>query len=82
MRNRALVDLIGPIATQKQAPSAQIAPAWLLALKPWIVPIPGTTKLRRLEENLAAAGGHSQGTCRARRARFPGSWCSGHWRTS
>lgn len=53
--NRALVALIGEIATSKQATPAQIAIAWLLAQKPWIVPIPGTTKLHRLEENLGAA---------------------------
>src|SRR4051794_23665640 len=53
--NQAMVDLIGQIAAQKQATSAQIALAWLLAQKPWIVPIPGTTKLHRLEENLGAA---------------------------
>ncbi len=52
--NRALVDLLGKIAEQKQATSAQIALAWLLAQKPWIVPIPGTTKLHRLEENIGA----------------------------
>ena len=52
--NRALVDLIGEIAARKSATPAQIALAWLLAQKPWIVPIPGTTKLHRLEENLAA----------------------------
>jgi aryl-alcohol dehydrogenase-like predicted oxidoreductase len=44
------------IADSKRATPAQIAPAWLLAQKPWIVPIPGTTKLHRLEENLGAAG--------------------------
>jgi aryl-alcohol dehydrogenase-like predicted oxidoreductase len=54
--NRALVDRFGEIAAQKKATSAQIALAWLLAQKPWIVPIPGTTKLNRLEENIAAAG--------------------------
>jgi len=54
--NQALVDLLGRIAAQKQATPAQIALAWLLARKPWIVPIPGTTKLHRLAENLAAAG--------------------------
>ena len=54
--NQALVDLLGRIAAQKQATPAQIALAWLLARKPWIVPIPGTTKLHRLQENLAAAG--------------------------
>jgi aryl-alcohol dehydrogenase-like predicted oxidoreductase len=53
--NQALVDLLGDIAAQKGATSAQIALAWLLAQKPWIVPIPGTTKLHRLEENIGAA---------------------------
>jgi len=53
--NRALVDLLGEIATRKRASPAQIALAWLLAQKPWIVPIPGTTKLHRLEENIGAA---------------------------
>ena len=53
--NQALVDLLGRIAAKKQATPAQIALAWLLAQKPWIVPIPGTTKLHRLEENLGAA---------------------------
>src|SRR5271163_1556704 len=53
--NQALVDLLGRIAEQKKATPAQIALAWLLAQKPWIVPIPGTTKLHRLEENLGAA---------------------------
>jgi aryl-alcohol dehydrogenase-like predicted oxidoreductase len=53
--NRALVDRLGEIARQKGATPAQIALAWLLAQKPWIVPIPGTTKLNRLEENIAAA---------------------------
>jgi aryl-alcohol dehydrogenase-like predicted oxidoreductase len=52
--NQALVDVLGKIAAQKHATPAQIALAWLLAKKPWIVPIPGTTKLRRLEENLGA----------------------------
>ena len=52
--NRALVNVLAEIAAQKQATSAQIAIAWLLAQKPWIVPIPGTTKLHRLEENLGA----------------------------
>jgi len=50
--NRALVDLVGEIAKRKNATPAQIALAWLLAQKPWIVPIPGTTKLKRLEENV------------------------------
>ena len=53
--NRAVVDLLGRIAKGKRATPAQIALAWLLAQKPWIVPIPGTTKLARLEENLGAA---------------------------
>jgi aryl-alcohol dehydrogenase-like predicted oxidoreductase len=53
--NQALVDLLGEIAQGKHATPAQIALAWLLAQKPWIVPIPGTTKRRRLEENLSAA---------------------------
>ncbi len=53
--NRALVDLLGKVAERKQATPAQIALAWLLAQKPWIVPIPGTTKRHRLEENLGAA---------------------------
>jgi aryl-alcohol dehydrogenase-like predicted oxidoreductase len=52
--NQAVVDLLGRIAEQKKATSAQIALAWLLARKPWIVPIPGTTKVSRLEENLGA----------------------------
>ena len=52
--NRALVDLLGEIAKRKNATPAQIALAWLLAQKPWIVPIPGTTKLQRLEENIGA----------------------------
>ena len=52
--NQAMVDLIGKFAQQKKATPAQIALAWLLAQKPWIVPIPGTTKLHRLEENLGA----------------------------
>jgi aryl-alcohol dehydrogenase-like predicted oxidoreductase len=54
--NQALVDLIGEFAKQKKASPAQVALAWLLAQKPWIVPIPGTTKLHRLEENIGAAG--------------------------
>jgi len=53
--NQVLVDLLGEIAKRKKATPAQIALAWLLAQKPWIVPIPGTTKLDRLEENLGAA---------------------------
>jgi len=53
--NQAVVDLLGRIAAEKQATPAQVALAWLLSRKPWIVPIPGTTKLHRLEENLGAA---------------------------
>jgi aryl-alcohol dehydrogenase-like predicted oxidoreductase len=52
--NQALVDLLGEIAKRKKATTAQIALAWLLAQKSWIVPIPGTTKLNRLEENIGA----------------------------
>jgi aryl-alcohol dehydrogenase-like predicted oxidoreductase len=53
--NQAIVDAIGEIAKEKKVTSAQVALAWLLAQKPWIVPIPGTTKLHRLEENMGAA---------------------------
>src|ERR1700692_2047249 len=53
--NQGLIDLIGEFAQQKKATPARIALAWLLAQKPWIVPIPGTTKLHRLEENIGAA---------------------------
>ena len=53
--NQAVVDLLGRFAQQKKATPAQIALAWLLAQKPWIVPIPGTTKVHRLEENIGAA---------------------------
>jgi aryl-alcohol dehydrogenase-like predicted oxidoreductase len=53
--NQALVDLLAKVAGEKNATPAQIALAWLLAQKPWIVPIPGTTKLNRLEENIRAA---------------------------
>jgi aryl-alcohol dehydrogenase-like predicted oxidoreductase len=52
--NQALVDLLGRIAKEKDATPGQIALAWLLAQKPWIVPIPGTTKLSRFEENIGA----------------------------
>src|SRR6266536_2891957 len=55
LANQALVDLLGRIAERKQATPAQIALAWLLAQKPWMVPIPGTRKLSRLEENIGAA---------------------------
>ncbi|MEY2488025.1 MAG: hypothetical protein QOH39_3673 [Verrucomicrobiota bacterium] len=54
--NQALIDLLGSIAERKKATPAQIALAWLLAQKPWIVPIPGTTKLNRLDENIGAVG--------------------------
>jgi aryl-alcohol dehydrogenase-like predicted oxidoreductase len=53
--NQGVVDLLGEIAARKRATPAQVALAWLLAQKPWIVPIPGTTKLHRLEENIGAA---------------------------
>jgi aryl-alcohol dehydrogenase-like predicted oxidoreductase len=53
--NQVLVELLGRVAARKKATPAQIALAWLLAQKPWIVPIPGTTKLDRLEENIGAA---------------------------
>ena len=53
--NQALVDLLQSMAQRKHATPGQIALAWLLAQKPWIVPIPGTTKLHRLEENVKAA---------------------------
>jgi aryl-alcohol dehydrogenase-like predicted oxidoreductase len=53
--NQTLVDRLGEIAARKKATSAQVALAWLLAQKPWIVPIPGTTKLHRLEENIQSA---------------------------
>jgi Predicted oxidoreductases (related to aryl-alcohol dehydrogenases) len=53
--NQTIVDLLGRIATEKEATPAQIALAWVLAQKPWVVPIPGTTKLHRLDENLGSA---------------------------
>ena len=56
--NQVIVDLVAAVAARKRATPAQIALAWVLARKPWIVPIPGTTKLSRLEENLAAADVH------------------------
>jgi aryl-alcohol dehydrogenase-like predicted oxidoreductase len=55
--NQALIDLIGKIGQRKKATVAQIALAWLLAQKPWIVPIPGTTRLNRLDENIGAVSG-------------------------
>jgi aryl-alcohol dehydrogenase-like predicted oxidoreductase len=54
--NQALVDLLADIAERKKATPGQIALAWLLSQKPWIVPIPGTTKFARVEENIGAAG--------------------------
>jgi aryl-alcohol dehydrogenase-like predicted oxidoreductase len=54
--NQSLIDVLTALAAQKQVTPAQLALAWLLAQKPWIVPIPGTTKLKRLDENLGAAG--------------------------
>jgi len=54
--NQTLVEVLGELAARKRVTRAQIAIAWLLAQKPWIVPIPGTTKLHRLEENIGAAG--------------------------
>lgn len=54
-KNQAVVDLLNRIAQRKNASAAQIALAWLLAQKPWIVPIPGTTKIHRLEENIGSA---------------------------
>ncbi len=66
--NRALVDLLAEIAQRKKATPAQIALAWLLAQKPWIVPIPGTTKLERLKENIGAA---SVSSCCAASRRSP-----------
>ena len=53
--NQSLIDVLTALAAQKQVTPAQLALAWLLAQKPWIVPIPGTTKLKRLDENLRAA---------------------------
>jgi aryl-alcohol dehydrogenase-like predicted oxidoreductase len=53
--NQALVDVLTSFAQKKKVPPAQVALSWLLAKKPWIVPIPGTTKLARLEENLEAS---------------------------
>src|SRR5205807_1841925 len=63
--NQALVDLLGEIATRKKATSAQIALAWLLGQKSWIAPIPGTTKLKRLEENIGAAEIAALGSARS-----------------
>ena len=54
--NQVLVDLVEKVASEKEATPAQIALAWVLAQKPWIVPIPGTRKIERLEDNLGATG--------------------------
>jgi aryl-alcohol dehydrogenase-like predicted oxidoreductase len=83
--NQALVELIGDIAANKGVTPAQIALAWLLAQRPWIVPIPGTTKLHRLEENLGAAdveltGGdlarieQALATVEVQGERYPAAW--------
>lgn len=80
--NQAMVDLLGSIAQEKKATPAQIALAWLLAQKPWIVPIPGTTKLSRLDENLSAFDmqlspedlreiGNASGKIKLEGARYP-----------
>src|SRR5207249_2197865 len=74
--NQALIHLLGNIAERKMATPAQIALAWLLAQKPWIVPIPGTTKLNRLEENIGAVA--VELTPDNLRCSLPGdsiSWC-------
>ena len=73
--NQELVELLGQIAAQKKATPAQIALAWLLAQKPWIVPIPGTTKLHRLEENI---GGASRRTHGRRFEEHRDRSCQGH----
>ena len=67
--NQAVVELLGRIAAEKSATPAQIALAWLLSRKPWIVPIPGTTKLHRLEENIGAADVDSPGPISRRSSR-------------
>ncbi len=72
--NQALVDLLGGIAKKKNATLAQIAIAWLLAQKPWIVPIPGTTKLHRLEENLGAVNVELTGHDLAPRVARSNDW--------
>ena len=67
--NQALIDLLGRSRKRKKATPAQIALAWLLAQKPWIVPIPGTTKLHRLEENIGAVRSNLHPTTCANRYR-------------
>ena len=85
--NRVLVHLLGEIATRKKASPAQIALEWLLAQKPWIVPIPGTTKLKRLEENIGAASieltsddlreiDRAASKIKVQGARYPNTWNS------
>ena len=69
--NQAMVDLLARIAADKGATRAQVALAWLLAQRPWIVPIPGTRKLARLEENLAAAVAHADRRPTSRRSTPP-----------
>ena len=71
VKNQAFVDLLKRIAVEKGATPAQIALAWLLAQRPYIVPIPGTTKLHRLEENLGAADVALTATTSARSAKPP-----------
>ena len=75
--NQALIDLLASIAERKQATPAQIALAWLLAQKPWIVPIPGTTKLHRLDENIGArlSRTHARRSARHRKRRLRRSRC-------
>jgi len=76
--NQALVDLLGKIAEQKKATPGQIALAWLLAQKPWIVPIPGTTKLSRFEENIGAVNVELRPTiCRRLKVLRQRSRCKG-----
>ena len=76
--NQALIDLLASIGERKKATPAQIALAWLLAQKPWIVPIPGTTKLHRLEENIGAVQSNSHPTiCGRSTARLQRSRCKG-----
>ena len=78
--NQALVDLLGRIAAEKKATPAQIALAWLLAQKPWIVPIPGTTKLHRLDENIGAVARRTHTPTISVRSTAPPhrSRCKGH----
>ncbi len=83
-KHEALVDLLGEIAKRKKATPAQITLAWLLAQKPWIIPIPSTTKLHRLEENVGAAAIEltpydlgeieSASTITVQGARYPENW--------